>query len=92
MELRSRVVVIVSREFVGQGLIERGDGHIDEEHVAEAIETPPQLIAAGREVLDRVIEDLAEELTERGDEPVVKGSVGERAADVLEVALAEGFE
>ena len=60
------MVVTVSRESVGQGLIERDDGRIDEEHVVEAIETPPQLIAAGREVLDRMIEALAEELTERG--------------------------
>ena len=47
VELRSSVVVIISGKLVGQRLIQRHDGHIDEEHVSEAIETPPQLITAG---------------------------------------------
>ena len=91
VELRSSVVVIIAGGRLEQRLVQRDDGHIRDEDLAELLKPALKTIVLIFEVL-KPLEDLAEEITESRPEPLVEGGVIERAAEGVDVLLTEFFE
>lgn len=92
VELRSSVVVTVARKGLEQRLIQRNDGHIDDEDLTELLEAALEPITLVVEVLNHAIEDLSKELTECRREPVMKGGIAERTTVGIDVLLPKFFE
>ena len=73
-------------------MVQRDNGHIGDEYLTELLEATLKTVILVFEVFKRALEDLSEEITESRHEPVVEGGVFERAAEGVDVLLAELFE
>lgn len=92
VELRSSVVVAIAGKRIEQRLVQRDDGRIRDEDLAELLEAALKTLILVFEVLKSTLEDLSKELTECGHEPIVKRGIAEGAVVRLDVFLAELFE
>lgn len=58
-------------------MIQRDERRVSDEDVSKVFETPSEVVSAGIEILDGVIENLSKERDERRREPVGEGGVGD---------------